>query len=136
MPTVAQNRFSAATRLDPVYRADIAYQQDVNLAASTTYAKGTVLGELTATPGTFKPYASGNSDGSQIPKCVLTYACTTDASGNISWIGEFAQTTKAVPAYFRGYFKTAELTGLDANAITILGNLVSGVLASGIVRLG
>lgn len=137
MPTVAQNRFSAATRLDPVYEpGGIAPpQQSVNLIPSTTFAKGTVLGELTATPGTFGPYATGHGDGTQVPKCILTYACTTDASSNITWLGEFAQTTKNVPAYFGGCFKTQDLTGLDAGGLTALaGALVSGTLTTGVVK--
>lgn len=138
MPTSAQTRYSAANRLEPMYLlgGKAPDEQSVSLAASTTYAKGTVLGELTATPGTYKPYASVNTDGSQVPKCILKYACVTDGSGNITLTGtaEFGQTSKSAPAYFDGAFKTAELTGLDANAVTVLGgHLVSGTVSSGVL---
>lgn len=136
MPTAATTTWSAANRLDPVFNPEDAKEIDVALAASLTYVKGTVLGEVTATPGTFKPYASGNVDGSEIPKLILRYACVTDASGNITLLGEQGQTYKAVPAFMNGFFKTSELTGMDANAVTKLGAaLVSGNLTTGIIRI-
>jgi hypothetical protein len=92
---------------------------------------------LTATPGQFKAYASGNADGSQIPKGILQYACTTDGSGNITIANEQGLTQKAVPMYIGGIFKTTELTGLDANAVSVLnGNIVTGVLADGLFQFG
>lgn len=127
-------------RLDPVYDAEDALVQSVNLVAGT-YVRGTVLGELTATPGTFKAYATGNSDGSQVAKSLLQYDCVVDGSGNVT-IGtvaagtDWGETFRSAPAYFAGTFRTTDLTGLDAGAVTALGRLVSGVLASGIVRLG
>jgi hypothetical protein len=136
MPTAPQHTFSASNRLDPVYKAAQAKMQNVALAPSTTYARGTVLGELTATPGTYKAYASGNSDGSQTPKCILAYGCSTDAQGNVTLIGEHGAVQKHAPAYMEGYFKTSELVGMDANAVTKLGAaLVSGDLTSGIIRI-
>jgi hypothetical protein len=146
MPTAATTTYSG-NRLVPVYNAEDALRQPVKLPASVVYAKGTVLGELTATPGTFKAYTSGASDGSQIPKSILEYACATDASGNITLGGaatggQFGETRLVVPAYFTGAFKTAELvqTGagaIDANAVTVLGaHLVSGTLADGVIQIG
>jgi hypothetical protein len=134
MPTTAQQQYSGVGRLDPVYAPELAKQQEVNIVASVTLAKGTVLGELTATPGTFKAYASGNGDGSQVAKAILVYSVTTDASGNITMVGEFGQTSKGCPVYISGFFKTADLTGLDAAGLTNLGgSLKSGTLSSGIV---
>lgn len=137
MPTSAQNTFSFADRLDPYYEANEAPTINVNLGNSLTLAKGTVLGELTATPGTFIAYASGNSDGSQTPKGILQYAVTTDGSGNITIANEQGLTQKAAPMYIGGIFRTTELTGLDANAVTKLGgNLITGTVADGLLQFG
>ena len=139
MPTVAQITFSASGRLDPLFNAEDAPQLSVALkpAASGTvvYQRGTVMGEVTAVPGQYAPYASGNSDGTQNPAGLLVYTCTVDASGNITSAGEFAQTLKNAPMFMGGIFKTSELTGLDANAVTKLGGfLVEGSVTSGIFR--
>lgn len=128
-------------RLDPMYAPEEALEQAVSLAPNLTLLKGTVLGELTATPGTFKAYASGNADGSQVPKCILRYDCVSDATGNITLGGGPAgtaehpgQTSKNVDAFFSGYFKTSELVGLDAGGLTALGgHLISGILSNGVV---
>lgn len=71
--------------------------------------------------GSWRPYNSGNSDGSQIPKCVLIFAGTVDTFGNhVFGGGEWNQPgsfgDQTAPAVFGGYVKTIELTGLDSNA--------------------
>lgn len=134
MPTAATSQWSAASRLDPIFNAEDAPVINVQLIASTTFAKGTVLGEVTASPGTYGPYASGNSDGTEVPRLILQYACSTDASKNVTlFSSEFGVTRKEAPAYRGGAFKTAELTGLDANAVTKLaGKLVEGTVSAGI----
>jgi hypothetical protein len=88
--------------------------------------------------GTYKAYTSGASDGSQIPKVILAYAATTDASGNITYGGQdFAETRKSAPAYISGTFRTEELVGLDANAVTVMGaRLLNGTVGTGTVRFG
>ena len=146
MPSSAQNTYSN-NYLVPMYDAEDALCQPVNLPNSVTYAKGTVLGEVTATPGLFKAYASASSDGSQVPKAILQYDCATDSSGNIT-IGAsaggaaFGVTHKSAPAYFAGTFKTAELVqsgagAIDANALSAGGwRLISGSVTDGVVRLG
>jgi hypothetical protein len=137
MPTTAQNTFSMANRLDPYYEGNEAPVVNINLGNSLTLAKGTVMGELTATPGTFIAYASGNADGSQIPKGILQYAVTTDGSGNATIANEQGLTQKAVPMYIGGIFNIADLTGLDANAVTKLGgNIVMGIISAGLFQFG
>jgi hypothetical protein len=112
-----------------------ARQEHVNLKASTTFAAGTVLGEITASPGTYGPYASGNTDGTQNPTLILQYPCVVDASGNIALgdtaSGEHGVTVKSAPAWRSGVFKTTELVGLDANAVSKLGRLIRGSVADG-----
>jgi len=139
MPTIAMITWDATARLDPLYNPEDAIAQHVALAAGT-YVRGTVLGEVTATPGTYKAYAAANADGSQNPAMLLMYSCVVDASGNVTLGnsptgggGEFGQFNgKSVPAYMGGIFRTQELVGLDANAVTKLsGRLLEGTVAAG-----
>ena len=132
-------------RLDPFMEANEASEIAVALKTSTTFAKGTILGELTANPGLFAPYASGNTDGSENPKLVLRYDCITDAQGFITFGsapvvaggGEHpGAVTRSTDAFYSGIFKTTDLVGLDAGAMTKLGAvLISGTLANGIVKI-
>lgn len=132
-PAVAT--FGATGRIDPVVAPHLAFAVDVPLKASTTFVKGTVIGEKTS-DGKYAAYASGASDGTQIPKGIVAYNCTTDASGNITIEGEFGQTRKLCPMWIAGVFNTAELTGLDANAVTVLAaNLIQGDTTTGQIRL-
>lgn len=135
MPSSASYTYDMSKRLDPVMEADDAAEISVNLADGT-YAQGTVLGELTATPGKFKAYATGNSDGSQTAKAILRYACTV-ASGVITIADEQGVTPASVPAFYRGVFRSEALTGLDSGGLEDLnGALVLGDLTTGIVRIG
>jgi hypothetical protein len=136
MPNAPVTVFSGL-RLDPYMDPDDALEFAISLKASTSYAKGTVLGEITATPGTFAAYATGNGDGSNTPRCILQYAAVTDASGNITIAGEQGMTRKDVPAYFAGTFACADLVGLDAGGVTAAGwRLINGSATTGVVRLG
>jgi hypothetical protein len=139
MPTAAEMIWSGQ-KLEPYMDPEDILVLNVNIPVSTTIAKGTVLGELTATPGTFKAYATGNVDGSETAKAVMMYDVVSDAAGNIRIGGqatsEFGENLKAVPAYFRGTFLTTDLVGLDAAAIADFGgHLVQGPIANGIVRI-
>ncbi len=90
----------------------------------------------TGTKGTYKPYLYSNSDGSQVAKGILQYTCTVDGSGNVTLTGEWGATQKFAPMYVRGYFKMADLVGLDANAIEQMsGAIVQGIIGNGILRL-
>lgn len=135
MPTSPQHTFSNTNQVYPFFRAEEAHILNVKLAPSLTLAKGTILGEVSATPGTFKAYASGNTDGSQIPKLILTQSSVTDASSNVTRAGEHGATYKHAPAYFpKGTWRSQDLTGLDANALAILqGSLAQGDLTTGLV---
>jgi hypothetical protein len=102
------------------------------------------------TPGisanTFNAYASGNSDGSQWPKCILQFDCVTDVNGNItegdqSGGGDLGQTSITTPAFVEGTFNCADLTGLDTTAVAgttnipPLGRLLEGSATAGTFRM-
>lgn len=129
--------------LQPYIYPDLARTESVRIAPSLTIARGTVLGELTATPGVYKPYASGNTDGSQVAKAIAKYDMVTDANGNITLSatagttsGQFGESLLSVGVWMKGAFNTTELTGLDSGALTTLGHLIQGVLASGVIEIG
>ncbi|MDE2127918.1 MAG: hypothetical protein KGJ62_15160 [Armatimonadetes bacterium] len=116
---------------------------DVKIAPSVILASGVVLGELTAQPGTYGAYGAQHIDGTQIPKGILAYDVQTDAGGSISLTGLVAPfgvpapTVQSVGMYYTGVFACSELTGMDANALAVLGgHLISGDLTSGVVCIG
>lgn len=145
MPTTATTTYSA-DKLDPIYDPELAKLIHVKLQASTTFAKGTVLGEVTATPGTYAPYDDAVATGAQVARVILQYACITDASNNITYGtatggGAWGETYLTAPVYYRGSFKTSELPqsgagSIDAAAVVDLGRLISGTTADGVLLIG
>lgn len=79
----------------------------------------------------WRAYDDGQSDGTNIAKAVLQYPYTvtpdgrhyngTDASGKYDLNAS---------AYIRGFFRTADLTGLDAAGVADLGRIVEGAIGS------
>jgi hypothetical protein len=136
VPTTAQHTFSNNLQKRPFFNAEDEHIINVKLSPSLTIAGGTILGEVSATPGTYAPYASGNSNGTQIPKMILAQSVVTDSSSNVTRAGEHGATVKHAPAYNpRGTWKTADLVGMDANAVTVLqASLVQGDLTTGLIR--
>ena len=144
MPTTPINVYSVQ-KLEPLFDPDTARQRAAGIAPSLTIARGTLLGEITASPGVYSPYASTHTDGTQVPKLICAYDITTDASSNVTLSATAGQTGafapgdagKTVPAYVCGTFRTTDLTGLDATAVTALGaRFEQGSLsAGGIVRI-
>jgi hypothetical protein len=133
MPTTPTNVFGAQG-LTPLYDAARAKQIHVKIPVSTTIVRGTILGELTAAPGTFKAYATGNVDGSENAKAIMAYDVVSDASGAIKIGGaEHGETSPSCPVFIQGFFRTTELTGLDTGAVTKLGRLATGILADGVL---
>lgn len=140
MPTTATWIFGGV-KLEPFRDPESAQLMNVKIPASTTIAKGTVLGEITASPGVFKAYNNANVDGSEVARAIMCYDVISDASGNITigsqvGGGMFGETFPYCPVYRSGEFKTTDLTGLDAAGVTDLGRLVSGSVADGVLRIG
>jgi hypothetical protein len=73
------------------------------VVSGANVARGTIMGRITAT-GKMKAYASGSSDGSQVPIAVLM----EDAAA--------ASADAAAICAFAGVFIEANMTGLDAAA--------------------
>lgn len=137
MPTSATTTYTDVG-LIPAYNAEDAKIHNVKLS-DATYAAGTAVGELTATPGTFAAYADANSDGTGVCKGFLQYACVVASGlvtfGTASGGGPFGQTKTYAPVYFSGAFRTVDLTGFDAAALADLnGHLVNGSVSDGIVE--
>lgn len=137
MPTAATTTFTEAG-LQPAYNAEDAKVHNVKLSDGT-YAAGTAVGELTATPGTFAVYVDAASDGTGVCKGFTQYAVVVASGlvtiGTASGGGPFGQTKTYAPVYFSGAFRTVDLTGFDAAALADLnGHLVNGSVADGIVE--
>lgn len=139
MPTLISTL--TPVKLEPYMAPETARTLACQVTASLTLARGTVVGQVTAT-GKIKAYASGNVDGSEIPKGFLVYDIVTDASGNVVYgaTGATLDLTRGqeitAPIYWQGTFLQSELTGLDANAITVLKGRVNGVGATATITIG
>jgi hypothetical protein len=143
MPTSATHTYNNQ-KLEPFQNPEEAKIIEVTFAAgAANIPKGTLLGEVTASPGVYKAYNDANNDGSQTAKAIAQYDMQIDANGLITLSsvgstagGESGEKLRAAPAYVSGTFKTTDLTGLDAAAVTDLGRLIQGTVADGILRVG
>lgn len=148
MPTTATSTFEpSANRLDPVFAPDlsrvlnIAPNPSTTSTATVTYSKGTVMAEFSATSlvGVYAPYSSSATNGLQVPKGLLQYTVTVDSAGNVALAGEFGQTQKGCPMWMPGgaIWRIQDLSGLDANAVTVLGAAIveGSISAGGLIKL-
>ncbi len=90
--------------------------------------------------GTYGAYASGNTDGTGVAKGILEYDVATDANniitfGTATGGGEKQETYLSCPMFVAGTFSCADLTGLDATAVTDLGRLLQGSTTAGQFRM-
>lgn len=131
-----QTNTFTGVRLEPFLQPEDAMSDSVPFGPSLTIVRGTILGIKTA-DSKFYAYASGNVDGTQVPKAIAMCDFTTDASGNALIAGETNATYNTAPIWVAGTFRTTELVGFDANALAVLfARLTSGTVADGVVRLG
>jgi hypothetical protein len=136
----------SAQRLLPALLNPPFSEDAVPFVASLTVARGTILGQVTASKK-YALYASGNSDGTQVAKCIAEYDFNTDTNGNVTFtatsgqlVGDLAQTYTTAPVYIGGTFNTTELNvggvagsglGVTAAILTDLGgHMVKGLAAS------
>lgn len=84
-----------------------------------------------AAGGQWGAYDDAASDGLQIAKAVLQYRTVVLPNGkHYCGGGGTGNATLSAPIFIEGYFRTADLTGLDAAAVTDLGRIVEGAVGS------
>lgn len=143
MPSTALYTFTGK-KLESQIRSDLSPTMAVKLPASKTLTLGTILGELTATPGTFDTFDPNAANGLQVAKAILQYTVTTDADGLATIDGAFPSLPeRSVPAYVGGYFDCATIDAAMGDAGTLLaaaiasgfGKLVEGTVVAGTVAI-
>jgi Bacteriophage lambda head decoration protein D len=128
-------------KLEPYMHPEAARTIAGQFNASQTLARGTVVGQITAT-GKWKAYATGNVDGSELAKGFLVYDIVVDASGNITYgpSGAAVDLSRGfeltAPIYWKGTFLQSDLVGLDAPAIVDMYGRVQGVGATATITIG
>lgn len=92
--------------------------------------------------GTFGAYDPDATNGYQIARGILVYDVQTDSSGNITFSetsgqngGEHGEEFANAPMYVCGWFNTADLAGLDMEAVVQLGRLVRGTVSAGVLAM-
>ena len=137
MPTSASTTYNHE-KLEPAAPLPKAATRAVTFAEGT-YARGTVLGQLSAN-GKFDAYDNDASDGTEVARAINMFSIAVDASGNVTYGDsatgdEFGAEHLSAPVYVAGAFRCEELTGLDANAVADLGRLVEGDTVSGLLHV-
>ena len=87
---------------------------------------------------------AGTNDGRRVAKALMQYDVVADNYGKITFGrqqggGDYGIKDYTAPAYYAGTFRTSDLVGIDAAAVTDLGRLISGVtltLPTTILRMG
>jgi hypothetical protein len=130
----------AAGFVSPLKNPDDASVDVIQLAPSLVYPAGTIVGEVTATPGVYAPYNTGNAPaGTANPTHILQYSVATDASGNIfmggAALSEWSAPMAGAPAYRNGMFNCADLIAPDTGWVAKMGRLVQGTATAGHVMI-
>jgi hypothetical protein len=78
--------------------------------------------------GIWLPYSDAASDGSDVAKMLLEFPTVVNLWGQHLTGAAEPQRSRdlSAPAFYKGYFRTCDLTGLDAAAIADLGKIVQG----------
>lgn len=80
-----------------------------------------------ATGGMFGPYDDTQSNGLEVARALLSKKTSVNTFGEIIvGGGRWGEKSFSADAYFGGFFRTADLTGLDANGVADLGRLITG----------
>jgi hypothetical protein len=80
-----------------------------------------------AAGGQMAPYLAGASDGTQVLRALLKQTCTVDVTGMVRYGPSNSRDTGrsfTADAYVKGFFRTADITGLDAAGITSAGGRI------------
>lgn len=144
--TAAQNiRVSAISSLDASVTKVRYYVNGVVMAetvpSSGTAAQTDITGSSITVTGVPPTVNTAYKSAAYNAKAILVNDCATDAYGNItvgsaSGGGEWSETEVSTPASFSGCFKAADLTGLTAAVLDLLGGrVISGSISSGVVHI-
>jgi hypothetical protein len=80
-----------------------------------------------AAGGAWAAYLDTNTDGTTVAKGVMEYDTTVDNQGRHQvGGGEWGVNERTAPFFIAGYFRTADLIGLDAAGVADLGRIVEG----------
>lgn len=84
----------------------------------------------------------GTDDGRRVARAITVYSFRTDAMGRVLFGAANTVASnenpyrKTAPAWFKGRFSCADLTGLDANGAADLGRIESGTFSAGVIAIG
>ena len=139
MPT--SNTYSMVqTKLEPIQAPELARTISAKFGASADIAKGTLLGELTASPGVYAAYDHTAVDGVQVLKGIAMYDIVTDANGIITNLGgPLVSQNLSAPIYYSGYFACGDVENaseLDDAIAAGYARLVQGNATTGIFAIG
>jgi len=119
------------------FQGDLAARNVPLLTSSNSLTGGTdpAISIAKTTPGStgqgqFEDYDDSASDGTQVAKAILVRRTKTNELGQILDDAGVASNKYEAPAYISGYFFSADLSGIDANAVTDLGRYVTGSSAT------
>lgn len=121
------------TAVTVTFQGDLAGRNVPLLTSNNSLTGGTnpAITVTKTTPGSvgqgqFEDYDDAASDGTEVAKAILQRRTKTNEKGQI--LDDLGTDTGKydTPAWIKGYFYTADLTGLDAAAVTDLGRLVTG----------
>jgi hypothetical protein len=126
---------------------------DARITRVNIYANGSHVGSITPASGSAAQADFTTTAASRVasktpptinttgnPRAILPRDLATDASGLVT-LGARAggylndQGDASTPALFGGVFKTTDLVGLDADAAAILGRILKGTLADGLIAV-
>lgn len=133
------------TAISITFRNALAYMNVPAITTTDSLTGGTSPASAITTstagsggPNVYAAYSDGASDGTQVARAILVHTIRTDGFGRVIYgdqtTSEHGGTDSTAPVYIGGYFNTADLTGLDAAAVTDLGVLVKGTTSSGILK--
>lgn len=126
-------------KVEPTVKADQVHTVAALFQPSVTVPRGSLMGELTASPGVYVPYDHTAVDGRQVLKGLNPYDITTDANGYITNAGGPMATQKLnSPVYTSGDYNCADvanITELDDAIAAGYCKLIQGTATTGIFRL-
>lgn len=139
MPTADTFTYSGK-KLEPVQAPEMARTMSALFPASTTIPRGTLLGELSASPGTYAAYDHTAVNGLGVLKGITVYDITTDSDGKITSVAGLVWSHNlSMPIYYCGFFACEDIandTELDDAIAAGQARLVQGTTTTGVFALG